>query len=87
MWITYRPDLPAADLGALLGDASGQPHAPVSPYPGLPSPIVASVWGAQLKLSDASDPRLKAFINKHKSGAQAPEPGGECTGGSGTPKG
>jgi hypothetical protein len=72
MWITYRPDLPAADLGALLGDASGQPYALVSPNPGLPSPIVASVWGAQLKLSDASDPRLQAFINKYKSGAQAP---------------
>jgi len=87
MWITYRPDLPASDLAALLDDVSGEPYALVSPYPGLPSPIVASAWGVQLKLSAASDPRLKSFINTYKSGSTAPEPGGECTGGTGTPKG
>jgi hypothetical protein len=87
MWITYRPDLPASDLAALLNDVSGEPYALVSPYPGLPSPIVASAWGAQLKLTTASDPQLKSFINTYKSGSKAPEPGGECTGGTGTPKG
>jgi hypothetical protein len=87
MWITYRPDLPASDLKALLQDVSGEPYALVSPYPGLPSPIVASAWGVQLKLTAASDPRLKSFINTYKSGSKAPEPGGECTGGTGTPKG
>jgi len=87
MWITYRPDLPASDLTVLLDDVSGEPYALVSPYPGLPSPIVASAWGVQLKLTAASDPRLKSFINTYKSGSKAPEPGGECTGGTGTPKG
>jgi hypothetical protein len=87
MWITYRPDLPASELGTLLDDVSGQPYALVSPYPGLPSPIVASAWGVQLKLTAASDPRLKTFINTYKSGSKAPEPGGECTGGTGTPEG
>lgn len=86
MWITYRPGLAAPELAALLKDVSGQPYALVSPYPGLPSPVVASVWGAQLKLSSAGDPRLKAFVNTYKSGTQAPEPGGECTGGVGTPQ-
>jgi len=52
-----------------------------------PVPIVASAWGVQLKLTAASDPRLKSFINTYKSGSKAPEPGGECTGGTGTPKG
>lgn len=87
MWITYRPDLAASDLAALLDDVSGEPYALVSPYPGLPSPIVASAWGVQLKLTAARDPRLKSFINTYKSGDTAPEPGGECTGGTGTPKG
>ena len=87
MWITYRPGLPASDLAALLKDVAGEPYALVSPYPGLPSPIVASAWGVQLKLTAASDPRLKAFINTYKSGSNAPEPGGECTGGTGTPTG
>jgi Protein of unknown function (DUF3105). len=86
MWITYRPGLPASDLAALLKDVSGEPYALVSPYPGLPSPVVASAWGVQLKLTTTSDPRLKSFINTYKSGSKAPEPGGECTGGTGNPK-
>jgi Protein of unknown function (DUF3105) len=87
MWITYRPDLPAAQIAAIAGDVSGQQYGLVSPYPGLPSPVVASAWGVQLKLTSASDPRLKSFINTYKSGSRAPEPGGECTGGTGTPQG
>jgi len=86
MWITYRPGLSASEIGAILADVSGQPYALVSPYPGLPSPIVASVWGVQMKLDSASDPRLKTFVDTFKSGSQAPEPGGECTGGTGTPQ-
>jgi hypothetical protein len=87
MWITYQPNLPAAQLATLKADAAGQKYALVSPYPGLPSPIVATVWGAQLKLDTAADPRLKTFIATYASGQQAPEPGGECTGGTGTPTG
>jgi hypothetical protein len=86
MWITYRPDLPASQIATIAGDLSGQPYGLVSPYPGLPSPIVATAWGVQLKLNSASDPRLKSFINTYKSGSLAPEPGGECTGGTGTPQ-
>ena len=86
MWITYRPGLPAPEIAMIGADVSGQPYGLVSPYPGLPSPVVASVWGKQLKLDSAADPRLKAFINTYKSGSQAPEPGGECTGGIGPPQ-
>ena len=87
MWITYRPDLPASEIATVVSDTSGEPYALVSPYPGLPSPIVASAWGVQLKLNSASDPRLKSFVETYKSGSRAPEPGGECTGGAGTPQG
>lgn len=87
MWITYQPNLPAAQLALLKTDLAGQRYALVSPYPGLPSPVVATVWGAQLKLASASDPRLKTFIDTYAAGRQAPEPGGECTGGTGTPTG
>jgi hypothetical protein len=85
MWITYRPGLAASEIAAITADVSGQRYGLVSPYPGLPSPIVATVWGKQLKLDTAGDPRLKTFINTYKSGSQAPEPSGECTGGTGTP--
>jgi len=87
MWITYRPGLSASELGTILEDVAGQPYALVSPYPGLPSAIVASVWGQQMKLDSASDPRLKTFLDTFKSGSKAPEPGGECTGGIGNPQG
>lgn len=87
MWITYRPDLPASEIATIVGDTSGESYALVSPYPGLPSPIVASAWGVQLTLDSASDPRLKSFIETYKSGSRAPEPGATCTGGTGTPNG
>ena len=85
MWITYRPDLPTTQIDAIRSAVAGQPYALVSPYPGLPAPVVATVWGAQVRLDSATDPRLQTFINTYKSGSQAPEPGGECTGGIGTP--
>ena len=52
----------------------------VSPYPGLPSTVVASAWGAQLKLDSINDDRLLPFINKYWKAATAPEPGALCTG-------
>jgi hypothetical protein len=87
LWITYRPDLPAAQLAQIKKDVAGQPYALVSPYPGLPAPVVATVWGAQLRLPNASDPRLNTFVATYASAEQAPEPRGECTGGTGTPSG
>jgi hypothetical protein len=60
MWITYRPDLPAAEIATIADDVSGQPYGLVSPYPGLPSPIVATAWGVQLKLNSASVPHRRS---------------------------
>jgi Protein of unknown function (DUF3105) len=87
MWITYQPNLPADQLALIKSAVAGQPYALVSPYPGLPSQVVATVWGQQLKLPTATDTRLKTFIDTFQSGLRAPEPGGECTGGLGTPTG
>jgi Protein of unknown function (DUF3105) len=86
IWITYRPDLPANQVSDLRADVTGQPYGLLSPYPGLPAPVVATVWGIQLKLQNATDPQLKAFIDKYADGSKAPEPRGECTGGIGTPQ-
>jgi Protein of unknown function (DUF3105) len=87
VWITYQPDLDQADVSKLTKLATGQTYLDLSPYPGLPAPVVASAWGKQLKLTGASDPRLAAFVKKYKQGAQTPEPGAPCTGGTGTPNG
>jgi hypothetical protein len=87
VWITYQPTLAKADIAKLTSLVKGQTYLDLSPYPGLPAPVVASAWGKQLKLTGASDPRLEAFIKKYKQGPQTPEPGAACTGGTGTPNG
>jgi hypothetical protein len=86
IWITYQPTLTAAQITTLQADVKPQPYGLLSPYPGLPTPIVATVWGTQLKLQSADDPRLKTFISKYADASLAPEPRGECTGGTGTPQ-
>ena len=86
VWITYRPDLKASEVAALRVIAARQSYVLVSPYPGLPSPIVASAWGRQLKLSSSSDLRLDQFLRSFRLGKQAPERGGRCVGGIGVPQ-
>ena len=87
VWITYRPDLAASAVGTLKQDVSGKDYTILSPYPGLPSPIVLSAWNNQLQVSDADDPRIGAFLAKFVQGAQTPEPGALCSNGTGTPTG
>jgi hypothetical protein len=85
VWLTYRPDLSAAAVQTLQHLMQGRSYTLLSPYPGLPAPAVISAWGLQLRVQAVSDPRLVEFIARYADGPQAPEPGGECTGGVGTP--
>ncbi len=85
VWITYQPDLAAAAVEQIRALARGHDHVLVSPYPGLPKPVVASAWGVQLPLDNAADPRLAKFIAAYEQGPQTPEPGAACSGGTGTP--
>ncbi len=85
-WITYQPDLPADQVAALQAAVRNQPYGLLSPMSGLPTPVVASAWGVQLKLDSANDPRLARFVAAHADGSKAPEPRGECTGGVGSPQ-
>ena len=63
IWITYRPDLPADQLAVLAQLGTNRKDVLVSRWDvGLPSPVVASSWGRQLKLDSATDPRLMQFI-------------------------
>ncbi|MFD9941601.1 DUF3105 domain-containing protein [Nonomuraea sp. NPDC059023] len=83
IWITYRPDLPKAEIDALKKVASetgSLEYMLVSPFPNLPAPIVASSWGHQLKLEKAADEKLPAFIKKYQNGKDTPEPGATCGG-------
>jgi Protein of unknown function (DUF3105) len=85
VWITYQQNLPAAQVAQLTKDVTGKPYVILSPYKGLPTSVVASAWGTQLKLTDASDSRIAKFISTYAQGPQTPEPGAACTGGTGTP--
>lgn len=85
VWIAYRPDLSEAAVQTLRNLARGRTHVLVAPYPDLPQPIVATAWGLQLPLQDASDPRLPTFVARYEKGPQTPEPGAVCSGGTGAP--
>lgn len=83
VWVTYHPDLAKQQVDILSAQAATHPYELLSPYPGLPSPVVASAWGEQLKLNNANDPRLRLFLQKYLQGPQTPEPGAPCSGAAG----
>jgi hypothetical protein len=85
VWITYRPGLPSDQLDIVTQLAEDNTFVLVSPFQDLPSPVVASAWGKQLRLDDAGDERLPVFVRKYVQGPQTPEPGAPCTGGVGSP--
>lgn len=92
VWITYRPTLSAVAIATLQRFVQNhydgtQRYLVLSPYPGLPAPVVVTAWGAQLRLKGANDPRLTPFVNHFIGGAQGGEQGASCTGGTGTPQG
>lgn len=85
VWITYAADLPENQVELLQRLAHSGTHVLVSPYADLPSAVVASAWGLQLRLESAADQRLEQFVAKYAQGPQTPEPGAPCSGGAGNP--
>ncbi len=79
VWISYDPDLDADDVKALA--ALLPQNGIMAPYPGLRAPVVVTVWGRQLDLTGADDPRLALFIHAFGGGETAPEPFASCAGG------
>jgi len=86
VWITYRPDLAQEQVQTIQDLVEGQSCVLASPYKGLPSPVVASAWGKQLRVDSAKDPRLEQFTSAYQQGPQTPEPGAACSGGVGEPE-
>lgn len=83
VWITYRPDLPAAQVASLAAKVTGNPYRMMSPYPGLKTPISLQAWGRQIFVNSASDPKIDKFLDAYTQGPQAPE-NGVCQGNSTT---
>ena len=80
VWITYRPDLPKAQVDKLAAKVRGNDYMLMSPYPGLNKPISLQAWGYQLKLDNADDARIDQFIQALRQNATQ-EAGVVCSAG------
>lgn len=85
VWISYRPNLPAEQVETLRGYGDEE-YVIVSPYPGLPAPVVATAWRVQLRLDGAEDPRLRRFVDQFRNTELAPLSGNRCVDGVGEPE-
>ena len=81
VWITYNPSIITGSSITALRQTIPKTYAILSPFQGLPAPIVASAWGVQLRISQVGDPRIAQFLAKYRGAKSAPEPGAPCTGG------
>jgi hypothetical protein len=77
VWLTYRPDLPKAQVDALAAKVQGNDFILMSPYPGLDKPVSLQAWGFQLKLDSATDSRVEKFIQGFSQAASV-ENGATC---------
>lgn len=93
VWITYRPNLSAADIAALQQFVGKQTmisegenenrYIVMSPWAtnDLPAPIVISSWGFQLYVNAPIDPRLQQFVDTFRhSQTYSPEFGAAVDG-------
>ena len=85
VWITHDPGLSADDVERLADQLPA--NGILSPREDLPSPVVVTVWGAQLRLDGADDARLGLFLEEYGDGHTAPELGVSCQGGTPDPQG
>ena len=85
VWITYQPDLPAAQINELRSYA-GERYVIISPYPGQDAPVTVTSWRVQLKLDGADDPRLRQFVDQFRISEISPLSGNKCVGGVGDPE-
>nr|WP_243848652.1 DUF3105 domain-containing protein [Lysinibacter cavernae] len=80
VWVTYDPKKLNEDEVATLRGKLPSTYVILSPKSDLPSPIVMSAWGAQVKLSDPTDDRIQRFLDKYWKSPSVPEPGASCSG-------
>jgi hypothetical protein len=80
VWVTYNPQkVSKADIATLAKLVQNQPGRLMSPYAGLDSPISIQSWNHQLKVSSATDPRLKEFADFFSlNPSYYPEVGASC---------
>ena len=85
VWITYNPEIGDDETDRLRGHVRRDRKLIVSPVVGLEDGILLTAWANQLSVPAADDARVEQFINEFAGSADAPEPGGSCSGGVGNP--
>ena len=83
VWVTYKPGIPQDQIDDLKKKVQGKDYMLMSPYPGLDHNISLQVWGYQLKLDSATDPRIDDLIKDTRLNASM-EPGAACSSGNTT---
>lgn len=80
IWIAYDPDkVDQSDVQTLADNVEAQPYTMMSPYPGLDQPISLQAWSYQLKVTEATDERIKQFIMVlRRNPDTTPEPDAPC---------
>ncbi|HEU4757350.1 MAG TPA: DUF3105 domain-containing protein [Agromyces sp.] len=80
VWVTYDPEALSDEDVAALRSVLPSTYVILSPFEGLPSPIVLSGWNTQLQVDEADDPRIAEFLEEYWLSQDVPEPGASCTG-------
>ncbi|MGE0446575.1 MAG: DUF3105 domain-containing protein [Vicinamibacterales bacterium] len=80
VWVTYDSSVTPDQL-TQLREHLPSTYVVLSPYAGLPSPIVLSAWNKQLRVQSPDDPRIPEFFEEYWRSQNVPEPGALCTGG------
>ena len=79
IWVTYDASISDAELETLKAELPST-YVILSPFDGIPSPIVLSAWNAQLQVESADDPRIAAFFTEFWKSVSVPEYGASCSG-------
>lgn len=85
VWLTYRPDLPEAQIRELRDLARGEAFVLMSPFPEQEADVALTAWSTQLAIDSLPSDQIEQFINRYQG--QGPESGVSCSGGVGTPIG
>ncbi|QEE60686.1 DUF3105 domain-containing protein [Salinibacterium sp. dk2585] len=80
VWVTYNPDEVTDGELETLRDSLPSTYVILSPIADLDAPVIASAWGAQVRLDGADDERLGDFVEKYWQSGDVPEPGARCDG-------
>jgi len=85
IWITFEPTMTEEDIETLRAAAQGELDVVLTPYEGLPAPVVMTAWGRQLELSDPADDRVQMFTVIYRNHERAPLVDESCARGVGLP--